>query len=579
MKRFLCLLLIVVLFLGPTGCTALSVRTASDFLRLEQTEAQPERAFHTELRFSELPESGIDASLEAARTRELLFRIQKGELSGERAQQALDARSEAYERLETDASIAYVRYCLDVTNEENRNAYDVLIARMNAIECNLTDAAILLSKDPALSDRYDAETREALERADALSDSAILSLAERERALVGKYEALSETLTVSYLGKEWTGDRILSDPSLTEEDFLTLYETYLERFNREAGGIFLDLIGVRNEIAKTLGFDSYADYRYACYDRDYSPENAKMLAASVRTWIVPAFTQMREDFYAAVGQVYGIVLDQETTMRRIGEAVVSILPELSEPWTYMMSHEMYDLGSDTKRMPGSFTTWFRAFGAPFLFSAWTNGFEMPSTITHEFGHFSSYFLNGDALKNGNSLDLAEIDSQGLELLSVLRYDTLYGDLSDAAQTVQLFYALYALIDGCMEDAFQQFAYGQDGMTLERLNAEYGRLSEAYGLSALGIEPRSWTQIQHTFQSPFYYISYAASMSAALELYLKGRRDLDTARNAYRAILLRDGGARFQKTLAIAGLSNPFEAETIRKTANELGSVRRNKTNE
>ena len=558
---------------------ALSVRTASDFLGLNPAEALPEQAFHTDLRFSELSDSGIDAALEAARSGELLFRIRQGELFGERAQQALDARADALDRLETDAALAYVRYCLDVTNAENRNAYDTLIAQMNEIECNLTDAAIVLSKDPELSDRYDAETREALERADALSDQAILPLAERERTLIGRYDALSETLTVTYRGEKWTGDRILSDPSLSAEDFLTLYEAYLDRFNREAGGIFLELIAVRNDIAKTLGFDSYAEYRYACYDRDYSPEDAKRLAESVKTWIVPVFERMRADFYAGAGQVYGITLERDRTTPKIGEAILSILPELSEPWSYMISHEMYDLGTDTKRMPGSFTTYFRAFGTPFLFSSWTNGFEMPATIAHEFGHFSSYFLNGEALKNGNSLDLAEIDAQGLELLSILRYDIMYSNLSDAAQNVQLFYALYALIDGCMEDTFQQFAYGQDGMTLERLNAEYGRLSEEYGLSVLGIESRSWTQIQHTFQSPFYYISYAASMSAALELFLMGRTDLDAARTAYRTILMRKGGARFSETLAAAGLSNPFDAETIKNTANELGSVRRNKTNE
>lgn len=569
MKRIVILLLSAVLLFGSFGCDSTPwSAVARDFLQIPPDEK--EIAFHTDRTFSELTASGIDAALEKARAKELLFRIERGEIAGEDAQRALDARAEAYAHLGTDAALAYVHYCKDVTDTEKKQAYDSLAAARSAIACDLTDAALLLSSDPSLKDRYDQKTVNALRRADTLSDPSVLPLLERERALVGRYESLSEDLKLSYRGREWTGDAILSDPSLSDEDFSTLYEAYLDLFNREAGAIFLDLVSVRKEIAATLGFASYADYVYACFDRDYSPADAAKLSERIRTEIVPAFAEMRGDFYAAAAQLYGLVFEKDETLDRVKEAAVSILPELSEPWDYLFSHEMVDFGTDERRMPGSFTVYLDDYGTPFLFSSWTYGFDMPSTVLHEFGHCAAYYLNAEAMREGSVLDLAEIDSQGLELLGILRYDTIYDELCGAAETVQLFYALYALIDGCLEDTFQQFAYGEDDLTLEGLNAEYGRLCAAYGLDSVGVEALSWTRIPHTFQSPFYYVSYATSMTSALQILALARKDPAAAAKAYRSILYRDGGSAFRETLKKAGLWDPFSDDGILGTEYDFG---------
>ena len=562
MKRILSLLLIVMILYVVPGC--------------KRAVPVPESVYHTELSFSELADSGVDAALEIARANELLFRIERGELTGMHAQETLDARTDALESLQTDAAIAYVRYCMDVTNEANREAYDTLSIQAETLACILTDAALRLSEDPSLKDVYDAETVESLLRADALSDDAILPLLERERALVGAYEALTDQLRVEHNGRTWTGDEILSDPSLDAEDFETLYETYLELFHAKAGGIFLELIKIRREIAKTLGYDSYADYRYACYGRTYSPEDSALLSECVRTEAVPLFIEMRDDFFVAAGRLYGAAFEQTQTMHRIGTAITSILPELSNPWDYMISRQMYDLGTDLNRMPVSFTTYFAAYGTPFLFGAWTGGYDVIPTVIHEFGHFSSFYLNEAVTGEENSLDLAEIDAQGLELLTVLRYDTLYGDLSEEAETAEMFYALYTLIDGCAEDAFQRFAYGLEEPDLETLDAEYERLCKAYGLDVLGTEGRSWTQLAHTFQAPFYYVGYATGMTAALELYLMGKNDPDAAKDAYRKVLTRGRKTGFIEILTAAGLRDPFAADTIREIACGLGNARRNR---
>lgn len=534
--------------------------------------AAPAQTAHTPFSFSELPGPPDNVALTVLRAKELLFRIGNGEIGGEAAQNALDALARSLRALQTDAAIAYVYYCRDVTDEARKATYDALETACYELGCVLNDAGLLLMQDPVLSGRYDAETERRLRRADALSDLSLLPLIERERALIGAYETLESNLTVTYGGRVWTGDAILNDPTLAETDFPILYETYLSAFNREAGKVFLDLAAVRGKEARALGFDSYVDSVYASLDRDFTPEQAAAFCARVKRFVVPVFVRERGAFLSALGRLYGVVCEPEPTFRAAGETVGSLVPSFSDAWDYMIVHGMYDVGTEEMRMPGSFTTYFPEYGAPFLFATWSNGYEMPSTLIHEFGHYAAFYEHGERLLNEPSPDLAEIDSQGLELLAVLRYDTLYGELAGDARTVQTYLALYTLVSGCLEDEFQRFAYSRENLTLETLNAEYGLLVNAYGLSELGAEARSWTQIPHTFQTPLYDIGYALGMTAALELYSIGRNDEAKAIRTYRAIFDRKAGEGFRAVLARAGLHDPFAPEWEKSFSETLESV-------
>jgi oligoendopeptidase F len=145
------------------------------------------------------------------------------------------------------------------------------------------------------------------------------------------------------------------------------------------------------------------------------------------------------------------------------------------------------------------------------------------------------------------------------------YDEFFGDLSQAAVVEKLQDALYSLITGCMEDEFQQEVYEDPDITLREMNKLYGELAEEYGLADIyGTEGTEWVLIPHTFQTPFYYISYAVSMESALELWEISLHDRDRAVSLYDTLLSRDQNVGFADTLEGIGLSDPFGGELIRK---------------
>jgi len=76
-------------------------------------------------------------------------------------------------------------------------------------------------------------------------------------------------------------------------------------------------------------------------------------------------------------------------------------------------------------------------------------------------------------------------------------------------------------------------------------------------------------ISHTFQTPMYYISYAASMVPALELFELAQSDLEGAKNAYFRIIMRESYESLGDVLAQNGLAPVFAEDTIARIAQIL----------
>ena len=131
-------------------------------------------------------------------------------------------------------------------------------------------------------------------------------------------------------------------------------------------------------------------------------------------------------------------------------------------------------------------------------------------------------------------------------------------------------AMYSLLSGCMEDEFQQEIYSKADITLDEINALYYRLSEEYGLrEAYGYRGTEWVLVSHTFQTPLYYISYAASMVPSLELFYLEQSDKAAAKTAYFNIVMRDQYASLGEVLAKNGLNSVFSEQTIAQIADIL----------
>ncbi len=463
-----------------------------------------------------------------------------------------------YDEMSSMYSLAYVRYSLDISDEQMKKNQEDLLNDLNDLEWRLTDVGMLLIEKPELSDKFTEEYKENLEASDSLNDESIQSLVERETKLVSDYDELNTTFKMKIDGVEYAMEDALSNNEVRY--------TFMAEFNKKAGKIFLDLVKIRDEIAVKMGYENFTDYRYKCFGRDFTPDEARALAADVKTYIVPLYQEMIFGHLEAYLKSFDITgYELEPTLVKMENSLNEAFPELMDAWHYMNEYGLCSYSDEETKLPGSYSTLIGGYNAPFLFTHWDGDAGNVSTVFHEFGHYSNFYFNPQEGWNlSSSLDLAEVDSQGLELMMLKYSDELYGEEnSDAMRLSALLNGMYGLMAACMEDEFQQWVYEHPTAGLAELNAEYARLAGEYGFDYLyGYDGTEWCLIPHHVQQPLYYISYGTSMLGALQVWQSSITDFDAAHDTYLKISARPAYSAFRATLTEAGLKDPFASGVV-----------------
>ena len=430
--------------------------------------------------------------------------------------------------------------------EEEMTLLDNELTRMDNRMNEVTEAILDSSYADAFRERMGADFIERYEYYSKLNSPEIEALTEQENALITEYKKLLTKEYTSVYNDETVTLEDLSDIEVTtREQLQAFYKAYYdiyEQKNAECGEIYCQLVKIRVEIARTLGYNSYADYSYDLLGRDFSKEDAARFADMVKQYIAPVYQELDNRYYDLANELPAA---------------------MNEAYQYMIDHDLYILDDDANMMQAGFTTLIDDYAAPFLFVN-TAVYHDPGTLFHEFGHYYNFYLMGPTRWNdSNNLDLAEVHSQGLELLMFDYYDEIYGENAEIMQISNISNLLYSILSGCCEDEFQQRVFENPDMSLEEMNELHGSLSEEY----LGFPTDyEWVEIHHHFETPFYYISYATSAASAFEIWEMSTLSRPAALAAYRSVTQNTVNCGYLKPLENAGLSSPFEDGAMEQIA-------------
>jgi len=335
--------------------------------------------------------------------------------------------------------------------------------------------------------------------------------------------------------------------------------------------LYIEMVQNNNRIAQLYGYDNYYEYAYEVeYMRDYDPEQIKVMRTYVAEYIPDALEDVTERFLSNMEDLgvkeyemlsYLLFEPYEEGAEDYITGYLKTLPEQARNDMLDMFHGNIMLMEDADdAMEGAFTT---TIGTDRQVCFFGPGYNNAMTLVHEVGH---YYGGCHQYLDDLPLDLAETHSQGNEWL-FMQY--LKSELSDDAYQALVDYRFIndlSMITICVIiDEFEQQVYTHPNVASLTSN-DLDKIMEDVCVKYGGIDYLStnYADIQEYWrmvvvEQPVYYISYAVSSVASMDLYSVAKNDYDAAIDIYQDLIenadLEDG---FLGNITAAGLSSPFD---------------------
>lgn len=532
---------------------------------------------HMEITLEELSGLSYDHELFLSCVEDVAAVSQNGD-SVNVVREGLETISEMYRLMETKMELASVATYQNINDEEANEIYMTYMDFYYEADEKLSELVPLIMESPCA---------EALD----LSDSVFsyytygewegysqeeLALYEEEQEITDQYyNDLAEEYTVDYQGKTYTQmelDEAWYNYELSDEEYDEAATMLAKVKNDALAGYYIDL--VNNRRAQTAIYDyndpaAYYDDWY--YYRDISGGHRNMLYRAVKEHIAPLLAPL-EDMIYDDPSYEDRVFTEEELLETVQESLMELSPEFSAAMDYMLKFGYYDIAYDEQKTEGAMTTWLYYPNAPFLLMKPVGNSYDYTTLIHEFGHYNAFYCSPDPLSS--NLDLAEIHSQGLELLMLPQYKEIFGENARTEELYTIYAIVMSLVDGCMFDELERYAYNTTDLTVEKMNKKYMELLKEYGYRDPEDpmeEAYSWVETSHMFGYPLYYLSYAVSAAAALELWEVSLTDHAGALNTYLELVALGEVGYFVETLEQVGMENPMSQDRIRELAEALSS--------
>ncbi len=409
----------------------------------------------------------------------------------------------------------------------------------------------------------------------------VVELLEEEAGYVSDYYALStDTIEITYAGQTGTLDQMIEAAAKAYREGSSLYESLVSIYNEKyyaayaekSAEIYVSLLKTRRQIADAMEYSSYIEVAYEDRGYDYSASKAEAFLEDISNYIIPVYAQLNKTVFQPYFTNYRTpAVGREKLLNALYTVYKSKDAGLSDAYSYMLQHGLYDVKPASKnRYEGAFTTYLYSNNSPYLFVSMTEYVSDYSTLAHEFGHFYDNFVNSKA---NPSLELAEVSSQALELMTM---EMLKGEISDAAYNYLRYLSYSSALEVLMYQGFyalfEHMAYSLSYAEISYSSVEelVADASEAM-FDHRGNNTMRHVMIPHIIISPMYVQSYCTSVIPALEIYFMEVEDAGGGLEVYKALVNRTGSpsSAFVYNLSRVGLGSPFDEGAVKDIANKM----------
>jgi M3 family oligoendopeptidase len=359
--------------------------------------------------------------------------------------------------------------------------------------------------------------------------------------------------------------------------------------------LYDDLVKLRHNIARRLGYETFTDLAYRRMRRlDYGRAEVSRYREAIATHVTPLVSKLLENRRKLFGwdKVYAWdepIVDPQGNPKPIGdhdplvaagqEMYNRMDAEIADFYRAMKDGGFLDLKNRDGKGGGGFCTSFATAGMPFIFANFNGTYDDIDVLTHEMGHaFQNYSSSNLPLIDYHwpGAESAEIHSMAFELLAHPHADLLVGEpAADRYRRLHLIQALYWLPHMACFDHFQHEVYATPDATPAERHSIWQRLERQYlpwrnwADLAYPTKGGAWQRQLHLYVVPFYMIDYALAQCCALQFWTRSRKNYDVALGDYIALCKRGGSMPFLELVRSAGLTSPFEPGALEEAVAEV----------
>ena len=553
------------------------------------------------MKFSKMPYQRPDIEKRKAAMEEATKRVLEAQ-SYEEVRKAYFDVQEMNMEVGTMFSIANVRNTIDTTDEY----YDGEVRWLREQMARMIPLSIAWEKaltgSPYRKD-FEAEFGKQLFRildAELLTeDEKIIQETIRSGEITQAYQKATALATTDFRGEKCNFYGLLKHMQSTDrqerKEAFQAWAALYEQISPTLDAQYTELVGLRDGMAKKMGFSTYTEMAYISRNRfDYTQEDTARFREQIREIVTPAVAEIREKQRKLLGVDKLHYYDEElifpegnanpigTTEELVTKAqnmYREMSPETGEFFDFMKEYQLFDLETRPGKRMGGYMTRFPAYQAPFIFSNFNGTSADVDVLTHEAGHAFQGYLSMRSIPIsalcGSTSEINEIHSMSMEHFAYPWMKSFFEDKSEKYITAHLIGAIGTIPYLVSVDEFQHRVYAEPGMTAIERRGVWREIEKKYmpwrdydGNKFLE-EGGFWMQKQHIFLYPFYYIEYALSQICAFQYYGRMKEDREKAWADYLKLCRAGGTKGYFELLETGNLLNPFKDGTVERSVGHV----------
>lgn len=493
--------------------------------------------------------------------------------------------------------VAHIRNTLNTTDKFYEDEMAYLNEKMPEVQCNSTEVSKALAScafTKEIDDDLGIEFLVGIRRSLDGFDPKLVPFMQKEAVLTTEYQKLMATAQIEFDGKVlnlYGIQKYFEHPDReVRKAAFRKYSDFYEKNEETMERIFAELVEVRTEMGKALGYDTFTPLGYINQGRsDYGQKEVAAFRDQVKEEIVP----LCERLYKAQAKRLGIdkikvydekfifpdgnaepIGDAKTLVEEARKMYHDLSPETGEFIDFMIEHHLMDLENKPNKASTGYMTSLAKYKAPFVFSCFNGTIFDMQVLSHELGHaFAGY----EAMRNqpisdyySESTDIAEIHSMSMEQFCYPYAEQFFGESADKYRFAHLQEAITFVPFGVAVDEFQHIIYENPGLTPKERTLEWHKLEEKYmpwrdyDTNEFMDRGGYWYHKLHIFLYPFYYINYTLTTMGAMEFKKRYAEDKERAWADYLALCKAGGSRSYLGLLKVANLHVPFEDGSVKE---------------